>query len=62
MNRAVKYRRNATDCFAMAQQFPDPLSKAGMLAMSQSWLVLAEVAQSRMPVTWARKLPPAEQL
>jgi hypothetical protein len=43
MNRSTKYRRTAADCYALAQHC-SPLSKATMLAMSQSWLVLADHA------------------
>jgi hypothetical protein len=43
MNRSNKYRRTAADCYALAQHC-SPLSKATMLAMSQSWLVLADHA------------------
>jgi hypothetical protein len=45
MNRAVKYRRNAADCFAVAQQLTDPNLKATMLAMASSWSALADHAQ-----------------
>jgi hypothetical protein len=42
MNRYTKYRQNAADCFAVAQQLSDPGLKAGMLEMAQSWLMLAD--------------------
>jgi hypothetical protein len=45
MYRAARYRRNAADCFAVAQQLSDSLSKARMLAMASSWLALADHAE-----------------
>jgi hypothetical protein len=42
MDRCKKYRRNAADCLAIATQLSDPLSRARMLTMAQSWLLLAE--------------------
>jgi hypothetical protein len=44
MNRYTKYRQNAADCFAVAQQLSDPGLKASMLEMAQSWLMLADRA------------------
>jgi hypothetical protein len=38
MNRYKKYRQNAADCFAVAQQLSDLGLKASMLEMAQSWL------------------------
>jgi hypothetical protein len=48
MNRYTKYRQNAADCFAVAQQLSDPGLKASMLEMAQCWLMLAE-EQSGQP-------------
>jgi hypothetical protein len=45
MDRFVKYRRNAADCFAVAQQLEDPHLKATMLAMAGSWSALADHAE-----------------
>jgi hypothetical protein len=42
MNRYKKYRQNAADCFAVAQQLSDLGLKASMLEMAQSWLMLAD--------------------
>jgi hypothetical protein len=45
MNRAAKYRRNAADCFAIAQQLTDPHSKLTILRMAQRWVALADYAE-----------------
>jgi hypothetical protein len=45
MSRYNKYRQNAADCFAVAQQLSNPALKASMLEMAQSWLVLADHAK-----------------
>jgi hypothetical protein len=45
MNRATKYRRIAADCFAVAQQLPNTLSKVTMLASANAWLRLADYAE-----------------
>jgi hypothetical protein len=42
MNRYKKYRQNAADCLAVAQQVSNPGLKASMLEMAQSWLMLAD--------------------
>jgi hypothetical protein len=45
VNHAKKYRRVATDCYAVATLVSDPESKVRMLAMAQAWLLLAEQAE-----------------
>jgi hypothetical protein len=58
MNRYKKYRQNAADCFAAAQRLSDPGLKATMLAMAQSWLMLADrVEQSGRGNCKASDLP-----
>jgi hypothetical protein len=42
VDRYRKYRRNAADCLAIANQLADPRSRARMITMAQSWLVLAD--------------------
>jgi hypothetical protein len=42
MTRYTKYRQNAAECFAVAQQLSDPRLKASMLEMAQSWIALAD--------------------
>jgi hypothetical protein len=42
MARYTKYHQNAADCFAIAQQLSDARSKANMLDLAESWLLLAE--------------------
>jgi hypothetical protein len=45
MNHVVKYRQNAADCCEMARILSDPHKKAKMLAMAQSWKLLADLAE-----------------
>jgi hypothetical protein len=45
MNQFVKYRQNAADCCEMARMLSDPRKKAKMLAMAQSWKLLADQAE-----------------
>ena len=42
MNQSVKYRQNAADCCEMARMLSAPRKKAKMLAMAQSWKLLAD--------------------
>jgi hypothetical protein len=53
MNRYTKYRQNAADCFAVAQQLSDPGLKASMLEMAQCWLMLAEEQSGPPPAASA---------
>ena len=45
MNQSVKYRQNAAECYEMARMLSDPRKKANMLAMAQSWKLLADHAE-----------------
>lgn len=57
MDRLLKYRRYAADCYAAANQLPDLLSKARMLAMAQSWLVLADQAEQDDGIQFRSSVP-----
>jgi hypothetical protein len=45
MNQSVKYRQTASECYEAARILSDPRKKARMLAMAQSWILLADQAE-----------------
>jgi hypothetical protein len=45
MNEPVKYRQNAVECYEMARILSDHREKVKMLAMAQSWISLAALAE-----------------
>jgi hypothetical protein len=45
MNRSVTYRQNAAECYEAARILSDPRQKAKLLAMAQSWISLADLAE-----------------
>ena len=45
MNQSVKYRQTASECCEAARIRSDPREKAKMLAMAQSWILLADQAE-----------------
>jgi hypothetical protein len=47
MASADEYRRHASVCVALAQKTQNPGDKALLLRMAESWLRLAEQAESR---------------
>jgi hypothetical protein len=55
MDRPAKCRQNVADCYAISQQLSDPRSKANMLEMAQSWLLLADHAEhsGEFEVNWS---------
>jgi hypothetical protein len=44
MNQSGKYRQAASECYEGARVLSDPREKAKMLAMAQSWILLADQA------------------
>jgi hypothetical protein len=45
VNQSEKYRRKAAECYDMALAFSDHHKKAAMLAIAQSWKLLADQAE-----------------
>jgi hypothetical protein len=45
MNQSVKYRQTASECCEAAMLLSDHREKAKMLAMAQSWISLAALAE-----------------
>ena len=49
MASAEEYRRHASECVRLAQAAEAASDKALLLRMAETWLRLAEQAESRMP-------------
>jgi hypothetical protein len=47
VNQSVKYRQTASECCEAARIRSDPREKAKMLAMAQSWILLADQAERK---------------
>jgi hypothetical protein len=45
MNQSVTYRQNAAECYEAARILSDHREKAKMLAIAQSWISLAALAE-----------------
>jgi hypothetical protein len=45
MNQSVKYRQTASECYEAARILFGVREKATMLAMAQSWILLADQAE-----------------
>ncbi len=63
MNQSVTYRQNAAECYEAARILSDSRQKAKLLAMAQSWISLADLADlnshlddPRRSAPWAAKL------
>ncbi len=44
MDESAKYRQTASECYEAARILSNPREKAKMLAMAQSWILLADQA------------------
>jgi len=56
MNQSVTYRQNAAACYEAARILSEPRQKAKLLAMAQSWISLADLAE-RNSILIASKKP-----
>jgi hypothetical protein len=45
MNQSATYRQNAAECYEAARILSAPRQKAKLLAMAQSWILLADLAE-----------------
>ena len=45
MNQSAKYRQTTSECNEVVQMLPHPCTKAKMLAIAQSWILLAALAE-----------------
>ncbi len=55
------YRRYAAECLKIAENIGDPQSKAGLIAMAQSWLYLAAHAEKNLQTVLVYETPEPRQ-
>jgi hypothetical protein len=54
-----KYRRYAQECFQIAENVTDPGTKAWLIGVAQSWLVLAQQAEKNLAADPVHETPPS---
>ena len=58
MNQSVTYRQNAAECYEAARILSAPRQKAKLLAMAQSWISLADLAERNSHLDRIDETPP----
>jgi hypothetical protein len=58
MNQSVTYRQNAAECYEAARILSDSRQKAKLLAMAQSWISLADLAERNSHLDRIDETPP----
>jgi hypothetical protein len=58
MNRHVKCRQNAAECYEAARILSDPHKRVKMLAMAWSWMLLADLAERNSNLEPIYETPP----
>ena len=53
-----KYRRHAVDCLRIAEGVPSPQSRMILIDMAQSWLLLAQQAETSVATDPVSERPP----
>ena len=53
-----KYRRHAVDCLRIAEGVPSPQSRMILIDMAQSWLLLAQQAETGVATDPVHERPP----
>jgi hypothetical protein len=61
MNRPEKYRQKAVECYEAARILSDPRQKAKLLAMAQSWISLADLAERNSHLDRIDETPPRRE-
>ena len=61
MNQSVTYRRNAAECYEAARILSEPRQKAKLLAMAQSWISLADLAERNSHLDRIEETPPRRE-
>jgi hypothetical protein len=61
MNQSVTYRQNAAECYEAARILSDPSQKAKLLAMAQSWISLADLAERNSHLDRIDETPPRRE-
>jgi hypothetical protein len=54
-----KYRLYAQECFQIAENVTDPGTKAWLIGLAQSWLVLAQQAEKNLTADLVDETPPS---
>jgi hypothetical protein len=55
-----KYRLYARECFQIAENVTDPGTKAWLIGLAQSWLVLAQQAEKNLTADPVYETPPSQ--
>jgi hypothetical protein len=61
MNQSVTYRQNAAACYEAALILSDQGQKAKLLAMAQSWISLADLAERNSHLDRINETPPRRE-
>jgi hypothetical protein len=61
MNQSVTYRQNAAECYEAARILSDPRQKSKLLAMAQSWISLADLAERNSHLDRIDETPPGRE-
>ena len=61
MNQSVTYRQNAAECYEAARILSEPRQKAKLLAMAQSWISLADLAERNSHLDRIDETPPRRE-
>ena len=61
MNQFVTYRQNAAECYEAARILSAPRQKAKLLAMAQSWILLADLAERNSHLDRIDETPPRRE-
>ena len=59
--QSVKYRQNAAECYEAARILSEPRQKAKLLAMAQSWISLADLAERNSHLDRIEETPPRRE-
>ena len=61
MNQSVTYRQNAAECYEAARILSNHRQKAKMLAIAQSWISLADLAERNSNLDRIEETPPRRE-
>ena len=61
INQSEKYRQNAAECYEAARILSAPRQKAKLLAMAQSWILLADLAERNSHLDRVYETPPRRE-
>jgi len=61
MNESAKYRQTAFECYEAAKILSDPREKEKLIAMAQSWISLADLAERNSHLDRIDETPPRRE-